>query len=96
MKKILCIAALFVSVQLIGQSNSKLISYAKEYNYDSNKKLNFVSFKETHQVAQSEVTDFLNMMLFSDPSIKVSLIKAEEDFIGWTNIRYGIQINELK
>jgi bacillolysin len=96
MKKILCIAALFVSVQLIGQSNSKLISYAQEFNYDSNKKLNFVSFKESHQVKQSEVTDFLNMMLFSNPSFKVSLMKAEEDFIGWTNLRYAIQYNGVE
>ncbi len=97
MKKTLCIAALlFVSVQLIGQSNSKLIPYAQEYNYDSNKKLNFVKFKETHQVAQDEVKDFLNMMLFSDPSLKVSLMKEEVDFIGWTNQRYGITVNGVE
>jgi hypothetical protein len=81
MKKTLCIAALFVSVNVIGQSNSKLIPYAQEFNYDSNKKLNFVQFKPTHQVSQEEVTDFLNMMLFSKPSVKVSLMKEEVDFI---------------
>lgn len=96
MKKILCIAILFASIQMIGQSNSKLISYAQEFNYDSNKKLNFVSFKETHQVKQNEVTDFLNMMLFSNQSFKVSLMKAEEDFIGWTNMRYSIQYNGME
>lgn len=96
MKKNLFIAALFVSVQLIGQSNSKLIPYVSEYNYDSNKKLNFVKFKETHQVAEDEATDFLNMMLFSNPSVKVSLIKDEVDFIGWRNKRYGITVNGIE
>jgi Zn-dependent metalloprotease len=96
MKKILSIAALFVSVQLIGQSNSKLIPYAEEFNYDNNKHLNFVKFKESHQVAQDEVTEFLDMMLFSNPSIKVSLMKEEVDFIGWTNKRYGISVNGIE
>ncbi len=96
MKKTLFVAALFASFHVIGQSNSKLIPYASEYNYDSNKKLNFVSFKETHQVADEEVTDFLNMMLFSNPAVKVTLMKDEVDFIGWRNKRYGIAVNGIE
>jgi bacillolysin len=96
MKKILCIAAMVVSAHLIGQSNSKLIAYASEYNYNANKDLDFVKFKETHQVSQDEVTDFLNMMLFSNTSIKAVLMKAETDLIGWTNLRYGIQANGVE
>lgn len=96
MKKTLFAAALFASVLMTGQSNSKLIPYASEYNFDSNKKLNFVSFKETHRVADGEVTDFLNMMLFSDPAVKVVLMKDEVDFIGWRNMRYGIAVNGIE
>lgn len=96
MKNFLRIAVLLVSIQMIGQSNSKLLSYSKELNYDTNKKLNFVSFKETHQVKQEEVTDFLNMMLFSNQSFKVSLVKTEQDFIGWTNLRFAILYNGIE
>lgn len=96
MKKTLCLVALFVSGLIFGQANSKLIPYASEYNYDSKKNLNFVKFKETHQVQQDEVTDFLNMMLFSNSQVKVVLKKSETDFIGWTNLRYAIELNGIE
>ncbi len=93
MKKIVCFAALLVSGLIFGQTTSKLIPYASEYNYDDGNKLNFVKFKETHQVSQNEATEFLNMMLFSNPSVKVVLKKTETDHIGWTNLRYAIALN---
>jgi len=96
MKKILLFGALLFSGLIFGQINSKLIVYAAEYNYDSNNKLNFLKFKETHQVKQDEVSDFLNMMLFSNAQVKVVLSKSETDFLGWTNLRYAIAYNGME
>lgn len=87
---------MFFGATISAQSNSKLLAYAQEYNFDSNKQLNFVKFKESHQVSELEAAEFIELMLFDNGSNKLSLLKKEEDFVGYTHYRYAVKNNGIE
>lgn len=94
MKKFTCLAfALWIGFSSFAQNNLKLNAYADEQLYGNDKKLIYIKFKETHQVKESEVAEFIDLMILNAGNNKVRLIKSERDPLGYTHNRYAIVNN---
>ena len=91
MKKITGFFVLILSAQFLNaQLNSKLTAYAQDYQLNANKQLNYIQFKESYQVKESEAADFINLSILNNGANKVQAIKTDRDELGYTHIRYAI------
>jgi bacillolysin len=96
MKKITAALCLFFFSQAVtGQTNSNLNSYAEEVFYSENNQLSFIRFKESHRVNESEVAEFINMMVFPGGKTSVSLLKSEKDELGFTHSKFKVLQNGI-
>ncbi len=77
----------------LAQVNSKLQPYAKEVAYNKQKQLCLIKLNETPAVAEAEVEQFINTVLFDGTTNKVSVLKAEKDELGFSHTRYSVQQN---
>ncbi len=75
---------------LFSQTNAKLEAYAQETAYNNQKQLNFIKLKESHQINESEVAEFINLMVLNNGSNKVAVLKSDKDALGFTHIKYSI------
>jgi Zn-dependent metalloprotease len=96
MKKNIFIVLMIVAVQsLIGQVDAKLFTYTQEVIRDKQNRLNFLTFRETPQVTEAQIPEFINSMIFANSANKVSVFKMEKDEYGFTHTKYNIVQNGI-
>ena len=96
MKKIIGVLSLVFASQLANsQVNSKLAAYADEITYSSQNQPNFIKFKESQRLKETEVSDFINTLILNNSKNKVAVLKSERDELGFTHVKYNILQNGI-
>ncbi|MDI1356340.1 MAG: M4 family metallopeptidase [bacterium] len=88
-KTIPAIFFLLTTLLAVGQ-NSKLTPYAEQMTLNEHQQVNFIQFKETYRVQESEVAEFIHAMFLTNDRNSVVVSNSERDGIGYTHIRYNV------
>ncbi|MGZ4098227.1 MAG: M4 family metallopeptidase [Bacteroidia bacterium] len=89
MKKLLLSFCILLALKVSSQNSSRLNEYAEEMQADKQKHLTFIKFKENMQVNESEVAEFINLMILENKN-EVSVFKTDQDGLGFTHIKFNI------
>lgn len=95
MKKTVAAVCLFLLTGAAVGQNNRLQPYAEELILDEYKRVSYIRFKESHRVNDNEVTELIASLLVTDPGQSLSLQKTERDQIGFTHLRYAVQMNGI-